>query len=289
MILRGKCFSLNSFQNPIVMYRPYIQISLFFLSLLALLSCDTNIRGGGRGAIVLGDSSTIVTETDPQYLHHAVADIHVLPLTEDSNATAGRADTFRSAPPEKAARSSGEGLKVAFKELTVFIPEIKTRTYTRQDPQTSSGVSYQLTEGTLKDRDLHITGNAAVEKISQRYMTTVILENGNNSPLILENLNYTSSWKEIPGEQGIYPVTGIEENSLSYTKASPSTIRNAVNQAIKKKRLSKNAAREWQQKAEKVSSVNQKPLSVILRSVMWKIEGKDAQGKPFVKQLRIDL
>ena len=46
---------------------------------------------------------------------------------------------------------------------------------------------------------------------------------------------------------------------------------------------------EWEKSARNLRAVNQKPLYIMLRSVMWKIDGKDAQGKIFSKQIRVDV
>ena len=46
---------------------------------------------------------------------------------------------------------------------------------------------------------------------------------------------------------------------------------------------------EWLNTAKNVRAANQAPAKVVLRSVMWRIEGKDAGGKNFNKELRIDI
>ena len=46
---------------------------------------------------------------------------------------------------------------------------------------------------------------------------------------------------------------------------------------------------EWVNSVSNIHSANQKPLIITLRSVIWKIDGKDEKGKTFSKQIRIDL
>lgn len=265
------------------------QSAILFICVAVTVSCDTQGTSGSRGPIVIGDPSTIVTETDPQYLTTTVTDIQIQSIADDT-ITAGSApvDATPSTPTIALKGSPNEGLQVAFNEVTLFIPGIQTKTYTKQDPKKSSGVSYQLTEGALQGNNLHITG-ATIKKVSLRYMTSVILTNSSREQLLLENLNFLTSWKEINGDQGIYPIENLELEKLLYTKASSAAILKAVDQAARKKRLSTRAKRAWETEAKKAKSVKHAPLSVVLRSVMWKIEGETSDGKTFVKQLRIDI
>jgi branched-subunit amino acid aminotransferase/4-amino-4-deoxychorismate lyase len=65
---------------------------------------------------------------------------------------------------------------------------------------------------------------------------------------------------------------------------SPSALRNAVQQAARRQRLNRSDTQEWLDAVRNVRSANQSPATVVLRSVMWRIEGKG-----FSKELRIDL
>lgn len=257
---------------------------LLYTGFILSVSCNNDV-GSSRGPIVLGDSSLIVTETDPKYLTNYVTDIQLLSASADSAAT----DTFASnSPASGQARSEGEGLQIAFKEITVFIPDIATKTYTPQEPEKSAGVSYQIVDGKIRGNSLHLT-RSEITRVSQRYMTTVVVKNKAGARLILETLNYTTAWDEITGKDGIYPVTGLEDAGLTHAKASAATIRNAVTQMARRKRYSRQDIRAWEAAVRQVRSIKDDPLTVVLRSVMWKIEGKDKDGKPYVKQVRLDL
>ena len=258
----------------------------------AFASCEDK-QQKNHGAIVLNDPSTIVTENDSLYLMDYVGDIKVLeqPLPEppapaDSNTTAATA-TQEPAAEQPVQPSSEQGLTVAFKGVTIFIPNIETRTYQDQDLKNANGASYELTKGVLYGNTLRITEGEAT-RVEQRYKTIIVVKNELGT-LPLETLMELTDWKEIKGNNNIYKITGLATKDLKYEKASRGAIRNAVSKAARSQRMSRAMEQKWLNSVKKVRASNQKPLFVVLRSVMWKIDGKDKNGKFFQKQLRMDF
>lgn len=64
--------------------KQYSILSLGITSLFLWTACDLNKMDTAKGAIVLGDPSTIVTETDAQYLEDAVTDLNDSVLQEEA-------------------------------------------------------------------------------------------------------------------------------------------------------------------------------------------------------------
>jgi len=274
--------------------------------LLLLLCAACNTEGGkNRGPIVLGDTSTIVTETEEKYLTNFVDDIQVLPreaeVPTDTSSLAA-ADTTRATdtatPPPVAASEepllpvapagdAGDGLHVNFKEVQVFLPGIEAKSFRNQNPARSNGVSYQLTDGNIRGNVLKITG-ATVTRVSQRYITTVIAKNELGT-LNLESLGTTTEWRQLQGRNGSYTISGLEPQRLQTRNVPAANIRNAISRAARRQRLSRQTVQKWEQVARRITSVRQKPLSLALRSVMWKVEGRDARGRSFTKQVRLDM
>ena len=127
-----------------------------------------------------------------------------------------------------------------------------------------------------------------VTKVSQRYQSVVVVKNELGT-LPLETLSTTTSWEVLKGMNNIYRITGLDEKSLDYPDANRGTIQSAVKKAAQRRRMSRKKVEEWVSSVHNVRSTNQKPLTVMLRSVMWKIDGKDANGRIFSKQIRIDV
>lgn len=263
-------------------------ILLLLLSLFAV-ACG-NREKAVSGPIVMGDSSLIVTEADPLYLVDFVADVKLKEIAKDTLAAPADSLPAPTAPerPEAEAPAMQEGLRIPFKEITVLFPDIKVKEYRKQDPEKTGSVSYQLTEGTVSNNQLRVMGGGTVQKVSQRYISGVVLSN-QLGLLDLTSLNYTSNWTTLKGSENSYGTTDLAPDKLEYRKIPAREIRNAVARAAKSKRLNRKDIQKWQISVDNIRSVNQPPFKIVLRSLMWKIEGKGDDGKPFVKQIRIDI
>ena len=151
-------------------------------SLLAFLSCNnssTNEKAAGK-PIVLGDHATIITETDSNYLKDMVVDL------KPSYADIPR-DTIQVRQPDTAQTDtalvkkagpapSGNGLNIAFKDVSAFIPGVSAKPAGKQDLQKVNSATYQLTGGNIEGNKLQISG-ATITNISQRYQSTVSIKN----------------------------------------------------------------------------------------------------------------
>lgn len=261
-----------------------------------LFSCNEERKTGSGGPIVLGDRSTIVTETDSQYLRDMVPEYQPAkpvdaPAADTTAQSVATPDTTAVAPQEPIVSKTapaepeetpvppkGKGLTIDLKEVDIFIPDVAA---------SGSGGSYTLKSGSLNGRQVTVSG-ATVQRFSQRYQSTVVAKN-NLGTLVLDNLGTTSGWQPLHGNGKSFTISGLDAGRLNTAKVTPATIQNAVTRAAKRSRISKSAQQKWIASVGNVRSANQKPLSVKLRSVMWKIDGKDAKGRPFSKQVRIDM
>jgi len=268
---------------------------IFSAGICSLLAACSGDKKQSNGPIVLGDSSAIVTETDARYLSDYVNDIQSrsdiadTAGTKPADASPENTDTAAATAPASSqtqvAAPKGNGLQVAFGQVTVFIPGIQTKTYRNQNLERTSGASYQLQSGNLAGNQLQLSG-ATITKVSQRYIANVVAQNELGT-LNLDALSSTSDWTPLKGNGKVYVITGADRPEVK--NASAAQIRAAVSRAARNKRMSRQNVQKWENALRNVRSVNQAPLKVVLRSLMWKIEGKDATGKAFQKQVRIDL
>ena len=285
----------------------YILLVLALAGTMA--SCD-NASDQPRGAIVLGDSSAIVTETDEQQLKDLVADLQpVIPPAEnkDEDPTTPTPDTtaagvsLKPAPagkPQAATPPAPEqktpppaantpGLKAEFKEVTVQIPGIDVKQGGRNtDLQRANGAVYSLKGGDINGATLRVSGN--VTKVSMRYQTVAVLKS-DVGDLPLEALSVTTKWEPMKGGNNTYRITDLDPKSLEFYDADASDIRNAVQRAAQRRRLSRRKVQDLVSSVRHTRNANQKPLTIKLRSVMWKIDGKDIGGRMYSKQVRIDV
>lgn len=264
----------------------------------ALLASCGDGKKTAEGPIVLGDSSTIVTESDPNQLKDLVADLNpVIPPSEEpkeeSPATAEAATTASVTPaappaqqPAAAELPSGPGLRAEFKDVTVVIPGIEVKQAGNKNLERANGAVYTLTNGKINGATL--TASGTITKVSQRYQS-VVLMNSDVGELVLDQLSITSGWKEIKGNGNTFPIRNLEESAIEFYDADADDIRRAVERAAKRRRLSRRKVQDLVGDVRRVRSVKQKPLHGELRSVMWKIDGKDASGRAFSKQIRVDI
>lgn len=272
----------------------FLLASLFSV---AIISCKDN-SPKNHGAIKLGDSSTIVTELDPNKLQDLVTDLqpvipsHVVPDSVKTEETTASVDTVKKltatpianpAPP----LPTGTGLKAEFKEVTVFLGGLEAKQSGKPNLQNANGAVYTWTSGNINGNVIRTTGN--VTKVSQRYQSVVVLK-GKNGNLPLESLSLTTPWQQVTGNNGSYPIRGLGETEMKFEEADAGDIKDAINKAGRQRRLSRKKVDEWMDVLGKnVRAANQRPLVVTLRSVMWKIDGKDEKGKMYSKQIRMDV
>lgn len=270
---------------------------IFVAAALALASCGGDGQGP-KGPIVLGDSSTIVTETDQGQLKDLVTDLQpVIPPAEDKDQEPAKTaeDTAKNQPAvqeQKPAEQkaqplpSGPGLRAEFGEVTVFIPGLSVKQHGRADLRRASGATYSLNSGTLDGGNLRVSGN--VTKVSQRYQTIIVLKSSLGD-IALDALVQTTSWEPVKGNNNTYGINLPSGRDLEYDKASASSIRLAVQREARQRRLSRQKTQRLLQEVRNVRSTNQKPLAVVMRSVMWKIDGKDDRGRAYSRQVRLDI
>lgn len=281
---------------------------IYTLALAAVITgCDSSDNPNSTPPpIKMGDPATIVTETDSQYLADVVGDLNmtnrpvaVTTASPATDTTAKNADTAKPAvsqtapqqqtaePAKPAAAATGKGLNVPFPQVRFFIPGIETKTYKAPNLETDYGASYELTSGDLADNQIVVEGKN-IEAVYMRYQTIIVARNKNGT-LPLESLRKLTDWKKMKGKNNSYRIEGLDKKKLESLKVSNKAIRNAVTRDARARRLSRNATQQWMTAVRNTNSTSQKPLSVELRSVMFKVTGKDANGRPYQRQLRIDI
>jgi len=252
-----------------------------------------------HGPIVLGDSATIVTENDPQKLKDLVTDLQpVIPETKDTTETKPATpapDTtakpktntaVAAAPTVQAPLPDVAGLKAEFKETTIMIPGVSAKQAGRPNLKNANGAVYTFESGNINGATIRVTGN--ITKVSQRYQSVVVLKNELGT-LPIESLSTTTGWTAMKGNNNQYRITDLDTKSLDFPDVGANSIRSAVSKAAKRHHFSRRKVEEWEASVRRVRAANQKPMYVMLRSVMWKIDGKDANGRIFSKQIRVDM
>lgn len=262
--------------------------------LVTAIGCSTNSTPKNRGAIVFGDSSTIVTETDPRFLRDNVQDIVVQEQEQkiDSQALPEKVDTVTAVVTKEQPEvpKNENGLKAPFKDCAIFIANVKGLAARNINWDKDKGAAFTLEEGELNGKTLTITG-IKVSKVTQRYQTAVLIKSPSGKAFKLTSFaSSNSDWQTLKGKDGQYAITGLQKSQLKYNgRFTPKALRNATQKLARNSRMSRNEEKKLLNSIRNVNTPHQSPCSITLQSVVWKIFGKDAAGKIVERELRIDM
>jgi len=277
--------------------------ALCFLACLGLQSCgETGLRYTDAGAaIVLGDSSTIVTETDSYYLKDNIPDIELATSTappqvetpaQDSSTTADTttAQTATPAPTSTINNEDFKGFTIDIGNATFILTGIEARELRKQDPIKDAGVSYLLVNGEITKANLVVTDSKDVT-IQQRYQSRLMIQSSGER-LELESLGYyTDGWKKVSGDVS-GTTTVFKLNNLdapAYITVNNAKIQSATEAALRKKKAGPKTRQQWMTTIKNIKSTQDKACTIIVKNVQWKISGIDAKGQKFTKNLRLDI
>lgn len=258
-------------------------------ALFILTSCDSISGRQSRGPIVLGDASTIVTEADSQYLQDMVpnpafdASAATTPAPDTAVAAApAPRDTVASAPPTKPTEAPApSGLTADFGDLQVVLPGVEARGGNRSLKGASSA-AFTLSGTEFSGKSIAVRGGT-VKRIQQRTGYSAVVEISGNPVLLSDIGTAYTSWQSLSGKEGNYTLASTTPPAM---KVSAATLRTAVQKAARKQRLDRKAEQKLLASAKGLSTP---PLSMVPRAYTWKIDGTDAKGKAFSKEVRIDV
>jgi hypothetical protein len=261
-------------------------------TVLLISSCGNNPGTKNLEPIKLGDSSTIVTEKDSQYLKDEVMDL--VPsqrLNIDTTVPVPKKD--KEVVVRDTATTSREqtvsGYTINFGDSKIVMAGLQAKDARRQNAEKEDGLTYSLRSGNIASSKLYIYGvkNATIK---QRYQSRLVLKS-NLGSIDLRDLGlYTSGWNTIPAAQSGTTAT-INLNGLSnisYAQVNNNKIKNAADRELRKRRTNSRTIQNWMKEIKRVRGANDEPCDIILDNVQWQISGTDAKGKPFHKTIRVD-
>lgn len=258
---------------------------LYVPFIFGLVACEDRVGPARRGAIIFGDSSMIVTETDPKYLNDNVADFRPkpAPIAKDSSLpAAGTAVAPPTTTPEPQQTPEAPPASVS-KGIQIDIPGVVG---SEIDWAKKRGVSVSVDEGALKGKSLIVSGLSDV-KVQQREQSVVMLRLRRQGLVKLSLPGDYSAWENLKGKNGRF---SIEQNRAKYDgRISSGSLRSAAQRAAKSMRLNRRDTDELIRSLRNVRSADQRPLEPAIQSVIWRIDGKDPDGKSVHRELRVDI
>jgi hypothetical protein len=267
---------------------------LYIISGTTLLvsSCGNTPGTQNKEPIKLGDSSTIVTEKDSQYLKDDVMDLvpsqrlnidTTVPTPKKEKEVAVR-DTVTTSREQTVS-----GHTINFGDSKIVMAGLQAKDARRQNAEKEDGLTYSLRSGNIASSKLYIYGvkNATIK---QRYQSRLMLKSNLGSVDLRDLGLYTSGWNTIPASQSGTTATinlsGL--NNISYAQVNNNKIKNAADRELRKRRTNSRTIQNWMKEIKRVRGANDEPCDIILDNVQWQISGTDAKGKPFHKTIRVD-
>ena len=271
---------------------------LYIIAAFALctgVSCGNMSGNKNHGPIVLGDSSTIVTEKDSQYLRDMVMDIQPVTAPQKEETTPAKDTAAKKQPLKDTATAAGRqeatvpGLAIDFGDAKVVLAGLDAAQPKRQDPQRESDLSYSLRSGEPGNGKL-VFYNAKNVTVKQRYQTRLLLKSELGTVDLRELGLYTSGWNTVPAAaKG--NTQSFDLNALlrpSFSQVNNNKVKNAADRELRKRRAGSKTIQSWLKEIRSIRDANDKPCEIELDNVQFQISGTDAKGKPFRKNIRID-
>lgn len=270
---------------------------LYIIAAIALgtgASCNNMSGNKNHGPIILGDSSTIVTEKDSQYLRDMVMDIQPVTVpqkeeTAPAKDTATKKQAVKDTVSAVKQEAAVPGFTIDFGDAKVVLAGLDAGQPKRQDPQRENDLSYSLRSGEPGKGKL-VFYNAKNVTVKQRYQSRLLLK----SPLGTVDLRdlglYTSGWNTVPAAaKG--NTQSFDLNALlrpSFSQVNNNKVKNAADRELRKRRAGSKTIQSWLKEIRGIRGANDKPCEIELDNVQFQISGTDAKGKPFRKNIRID-
>ncbi len=262
------------------------------IALTAGASCGNMSGNQNHGPIVLGDSATIVTEKDSQFLRDMVMDIQPANNPEPEKPVK---DTVKKQPARDTAtaavkqEATATGLAVDFGGTKMVLNGMDATQPRRQNAEKENELSFSLRSGDPGKGKL-VFYNAKNVTVKQRYQSRLLLK----SPLGTVDLRdlglYTSGWNTVAasnkGNTQSFDLDALSRPAFS--QVNNNKIKNAADHELRKRRAGSKTIQSWMKEIRGIRNANDKPCDIELDNVQWQVSGTDTQGKPFRKTIRID-
>lgn len=271
----------------------HIYIAAFILLLTA--SCGEPASKQGKGAIVLGDSASIVTERDSQYLKDEVMDIEPRSKIVVDTAVTVPAHKPETTTPSKDTATTAKrqpeeaGQAIDFGGAKVVLTGLKLKEPRRQNPAQENGLTYALSSGNLGSAKLVVYGAKNIT-VKQKYQSRLVLKSDLGTVDLRDLGLYTSGWNNVSGNNAgnsqSFALNALHR--LTFSQVNNNKIKNATDRELRKRRTNSRTIQNWLKEIKGVRSASDDPCEIMLDNVQWQISGTDEKGKTFHKTIRVD-
>jgi hypothetical protein len=266
------------------------QTSFAVLILCLIFSCSDK-REPNKKPIVLGDPSSIVMESDSQYLKNYTEDISPIKNNKKGNQIHKmmvQVDSLNNAKKlnETPKTSQVDGFKIEFAECSVVLGGILCHALNNtQNERNENSVSYLRDAGSFLDNTLQVDGLTEM-RMEQRLAVKLAIE-AKGEQFILEDLGkFQTPWYPLAGKDKVFISVG--SNSLQFKEVTQQSIKNALDRELRKKKKDRKEIQVWMDRIKNTNSPADVPCKLIAVSSQWRIWGKK-DGKQVRKLIQLDM
>jgi hypothetical protein len=260
----------------------------FFLFLF-LVACKDSTKIVSN-PILLGDSNTIVTETDYKKLENYTEDISLVgkknSADKDISSMMMKVDSLEATKNVSNTTASTPLAGYTIKNNSVEITIDKLAISNTISNTAEKSLSLVGKKGTnLENALIKITGLNDCT-IQQRITTKLFAENN----ITLFELNdfgkFILPWATLATSNNVFESLG--SNALQFHTVDNAKISNAIDRELRKKNANKAQLEEWKTLYKDAKTYTDKPCRVIIIAIEYKINGL-LDGKKYSKLIRIDI
>ena len=260
-----------------------------FLLLVFLSACKE--RPKNAAPIILGDSTYIVTEQDTNYLQNLTEDIApTKKKSAESQITKMmvQVDSLKSSQKMEEASNADvklNGFTINFSECSVIFDGITDHALNAtQNERATHSVSYLKDAGSLLETQLEVSALTDIQ-VEQRLFVKLSVEKNGESVILNDLGKFTTPWYPLAGKNNRFVSVGT--NSLLFEKTDAGKIKNALESALRKKKMSKDEIQSWMKEIAQTKAYTDAPCVLVPTSAQWRIMGK-LDGKVVRKLVQFD-
>lgn len=264
------------------------KIQLIFF-LLFLFSCEEKIKN--PKPIVIGDTNSIITETDSQYLKNFTNDISPTRKKSSESQIASmmvQVDSLKSTQQleeETQQKVPINGFSINFNECSVVFNNLYAHALNNtQDERKSNSVSYLKDGGEFLEMKLQVTGLNEI-KVEERLTLQLAVEKEGERYILFDLGKFITPWYNLAGKDQTFISVG--NNSLSFHEVNQQKIKNALIRELTKKKKNKEIMSAWMKAIENTKIYADAPCKILISSAQWRITGK-SNNKRVQKLIQFD-
>lgn len=262
-----------------------IPLSLFvFINSCKEKSTKTNT------SLSLGDSTTIVTEYDSNYLVNNINDISpVKKQSAEKQITSMMVQVDSLKASQKLENETDpkmvKGFEINFNECKVIFDGLTAHALNlSQNERNTNSVSYLKDAGNIVEMKLFVDGLQDV-KVEQRVHTKLYIIQNEKSYLLNDLGKYISPWFNLASKENTF--VSVSNNSAGFFEVNQQKIKNAFDRELRKKKMPNKEIAENLKLLDKTNLYSDAPCIVKIVSSQWRIIGK-RDGKRVQKLIQLD-